>query len=88
MLDRADSEGMQPGMACAFEIEGQYDFPFLGKSAWVRKLMVNNVPSIPPLAVHWCKMFNEVFAIARGILNSQYSASINENVSSSKQTHL
>ena len=75
-------------MACAFEIEGQYDFPLRGKGALVRELMVNNVPSIPPLAVHWCKMFNKVFAIARGILNSQYSASINENVSSSKQTHL
>jgi|APCry1669189241_1035207.scaffolds.fasta_scaffold887038_1 hypothetical protein len=69
MLARADREGMQPGMACAFEIEGQYDFPFIKKGELMRDLLKGNVMAIPPLADHWRNMFNEVFAIARNILN-------------------
>ena len=70
MLTKADNEGMQPGMACAFEIEGQYDFPFLNKGELMRDLLKGNVMAIPPLGDHWCKMFNEVFAIAGNLLNN------------------
>jgi hypothetical protein len=47
----------------------------------VAGLLKDNDANLPDLATHWCAMFNEVFEIAREMLNLNYATYVAHKVS-------
>jgi hypothetical protein len=67
MVKRAVEEGMRAEMAYAFEIEGVFKLPDNDRARFINDMTKGL--HLPPLEQHWAAMFNEVFEVARGMLN-------------------